>query len=155
MKMIFITICVTILLNYICVNAQNKQRDEKISFLSEFYSEYSHLKFRVEYIPAMDSLQKIYCSKSFIQRINELFNQIGLDYDLLTDGWGINPKCLSSLKIAEAPYSEHIYTVSYVTDFYPISTKEMVPYLINLKVTLVEEDNTYRIDNVEGDGKPL
>lgn len=155
MRTKFIVFCMTFSFCCTCANAQNGTNNEIVSFLSEFYSEYSNVRHRVENIPTLDSLQEKYCSKKFNLRLKKNFENSGLDHDLLTADWGIRQEYLSTLKITQAPTSIDSYLVSYIIEDFPVSFTETAPYLIELKVTVVKEDEGYKIDGVEGDGKPL
>lgn len=133
------------LLNFNGCYAQPNNDSRIILMLKEFYTAYSEISFRSEDIPKVDSLQEKYCT-SQLRKEAKRYLQDG--HDLLTDDWGISKESLSSMKITKDPAKEKTYIVSYIVDSYPVAPDKPVKKQVVLHITVVKEDELYKIDSV-------
>lgn len=146
MKKLIILFGMHLMLFFNFCNAQKSEDNkEGIFTLKEFYTAYSKFRFRVEYIPSIDSLFKKYCT-SRLQKDAKKYMQYG--HDLLTNDWGINSEDIQTLVIRKDISRDNRYIITYTTFLDNpdgiLQKKDVVLY-----VTLIKEGKTYNIDSVE------
>jgi len=78
----------------------------------------------------LDSLKKIYCTKSLIDSVNVEFED-GLDYDPFINAQDADPKMLETLSVSYIKNSKNKYVVKYKNDFSKTETKIYVKVIDN------------------------
>ena len=132
-----------------------RQRDnESIEMLTRFYSEYIVLWDNMSDFTPEDfeakvlEMQRLYCSKPMLLKLQEFYERFRLEHDLLTNDWGGTSEELlqSSLSISRDEKRNDIYVVSYDIEVEYPSVSRKDKNVIYVKV--VQEEEKYKIDEI-------
>lgn len=131
--------------------AQSTNDQVSIS-LRNFYKSYDSVWVNVDnpvtLKEKLKQLQQNYCSSSLQKRINDYYAIYGLDHDLiLDDALPDTSIFMNTLTITKETTSNNSYIVSFSTiDSDPGSTTQRQIYL---RLSMINEDNKLKINNIE------
>lgn len=129
------------ILNCKNLNAQNKFSEEQVKImLRNFYTSYiktisSHKQPKYH---KLDSIERVYCTPNYFNELRKYSTK--LEYNPLLKAQDSDLECLKTLTIKKDSIRDDLYYISYVLPFEKI--------LINIKLTVIKENNDYRIDCV-------
>jgi hypothetical protein len=137
-----------------CVQAQNSSVNNGAEkMIKEFYTKYCNLwKNTPSSVPAnilhekIDSLAQNYCTNSIRNEAKSWFED---GHDLFTNDWGIDLESLKSLSIVKDLTKSNTYSVSYIVESYPVSPDKPVKKQITLQVSVIKENDIYKINEVK------
>ena len=117
---------------------------EAKAVLSKFYksyiSEVSNSRDLKRMEVRLDSLKKMYCTKSLIDSVNTEFED-GLDYDPFINAQDADSKMLETLSVSYIKNSKNKYLVKYKNSFSNSETK--------IYVKIVDENGKFKISSLK------
>jgi len=152
-KILLIILSVAVMANS-CVKAQNSSMNNGVEkMIMEFYTKYCNLWNNTpSSVPAnildekIDSLAQKYCTNSLRDEAKSWFQD---GHDLFTNDWGIDVESLKSLSIVKDSTKSNTYTVSYIVETFPISPDKPVKKRITFQVSVIKENDIYKINEVK------
>jgi hypothetical protein len=118
------------------------------NLIKEFYVSYGSLDYSIENHKKIDSLQKIYCTNKLNDKLFDIFNNSGMDYDIITNDELLNIESLKTLNVKVKDIKSGLYTVSFTTISYPISPTEPIEKKVSFDVKVLIDNGVLKIDEI-------
>jgi hypothetical protein len=135
------------------IHAQSPSDDQQaIAMLRKFYISYDSAWVNIENPVTLKtkllSLQQSHCSTTLQNKINVYYTMYGLDHDLILNDIVTDASTfLNTLNVIKDTTQEYTYKVSFVSNINDPGDSSQRN--ISLRVSLVKENNLFKINNIE------
>ena len=132
-------------------NEINKDEEQMISMLREFYTAYnvawtSDINSDI-LIEKLNSLQQKYCTDSLNNELNIIFQNFGLDHDILINDLYTDIESLKEMTIKRDVEKENVFIISYPGTIW-LSPNKYDRKKVTIHVEVVMKEGQYKINDV-------
>lgn len=153
MKRILIIVYFLCILHVVnaCVNQQGEQDANEV--IKQLFYENGEIWNGTENTEMLSGklipMYKKYCSQKFFRELNDELKRMGVDHDLITCDYGFSKESIETFSIEPLKKGKYRVTYNVVMDDY-LGGKVKTHAI--LMVTIIKEDNTLKVMNIEDIG---